>query len=240
MTMITAHSGCGSTAPNSMEYLRHALHTGADALEIDIRRGPEGKLVLSHDPVEKTPDRDRITNTEPSAGEDAGLVTLEKAFRFLADSSMKINCDLKGYGLEDDVRKTAQAAGIADDRLIFTGSVTDCMHARERLDGICVFINAEELIPGFYEPFLKGCPDLRVFRELTERCRQAGMDVLNINYRVCTEELLGLCRTEQIGLSVWTVDTPADMEKMMENGVLNLTTREPEEALRIRKRMGSV
>ena len=36
--MLTAHSGCDGTAPNSREYLLYALQSGADALEVDVRR----------------------------------------------------------------------------------------------------------------------------------------------------------------------------------------------------------
>lgn len=219
--MITAHSGCDGTVPNSTAYLRHALHTGADALEIDIRRSAGG-LVLSHDMPEETADP----------------VTLEEAFRILAGSSMKINCDLKIYDLEEDVLKTAEETGIGRGRLILTGSVTDCMHARQRLGDLCVFINAEELIPGFYEPFLAGHPDPDTFRILAERCRAAEMDVININYRVCTDELFGICREAGIALSVWTVDETGAMERMLTKGVRNLTTRMPSEALRMKDRIG--
>lgn len=238
MTMITAHSGCEGTAPNSREFLLHALTTGADALEIDIRRSPDGILILSHD----------------SVGQDTAFITLEEAFGIVRDSEMQINCDLKTYHLEEDVLKTAAAAGIAKERLIFTGSVTDCMHVMqsmrtgEELSGIRIFINAEELIPGFYDPFLayrraqaetpteKMLAEARAaFRQLTERCLLAGMDVININYRVCTDDLFRLCRESGIGLSVWTVDQAEDMSRMMREGVMNLTTREPSGALKIRR-----
>lgn len=262
MTMITAHSGCEGTAPNSREFLLHALTTGADALEIDIRRSPDGILILSHD----------------SVGQDTAFITLEEAFGIVRDSEMQINCDLKTYHLEEDVLKTAAAAGIAKERLIFTGSVTDCMHVMqsmrtgEELSGVRIFINAEELIPDFYDPFLayrraqeetleetqgkalKAAPGMitckakaetaaekmlaearAAFRLLTERCLLAGMDVININYRVCTDDLFRLCRESGIGLSVWTVDQAEDMSRMMREGVMNLTTREPSGALKIRR-----
>ena len=237
MTMITAHSGCEGTAPNSREFLLHALTTGADALEIDIRRSSDGILILSHD----------------SVGQDTAFITLEEAFGIVRDSEMQINCDLKTYHLEEDVLKTAAAAGIAKERLIFTGSVTDCMHVMQsmrtggELSGIRIFINAEELIPGFYDPFLayrraqEETPGetpgkaLEAFRLLTERCLLAGMDVININYRVCTDDLFRLCRESGIGLSVWTVDQAEDMSRMMREGVMNLTTREPSGALKIRR-----
>ena len=63
--MITAHSGCDETPENSLEFLRTALQSEADAVEVDVRRNGEGKLILSHDETQK----------------DA--VTLEEAFRMI-------------------------------------------------------------------------------------------------------------------------------------------------------------
>ena len=47
--MITAHSGCEGTARDSMESVELALALGADAIEMDIRRAPDGLLYISHD-----------------------------------------------------------------------------------------------------------------------------------------------------------------------------------------------
>ena len=215
--MITAHSGCDGTEDNSMPYLRHAVSLLTEALEIDIRKDENGTPVLSHDRA------------------DGGkAVTLREAFDFLAEGDKRINCDLKEYGLEEAVLRTAADSHLNPDRLIFTGSVTDCMHFRERHPELTVFINAEELVSGFYEPYLAGRPDPAAEELLLKRCRQAGFDILNINYRVCSEKFFRRCREEGIGLSVWTVNDPADMLRMMTEGVENLTTRAVCEALKIR------
>ena len=36
--MITAHSGADGTKENSLEFVAYAMQTGADALEVDVRR----------------------------------------------------------------------------------------------------------------------------------------------------------------------------------------------------------
>ena len=216
--MITAHSGCDGTDDNSMPYLRHAVSLSVDALEIDIRRNENGMLVLTHD-------------------EDAGgkKVTLREAFSLVAEGEKLVNCDLKEYGLEEGVLQTAEDTGLDPKRLIFTGSVTDCMHFREKYPELNVFINAEELVSGFYEPYLAGRPEPEAEELLLKRCRQAGFRVLNINYRVCGPAFIRRCREEEIGLSVWTVNEPAEIRRMMAEGAVNLTTRTAETALRIRQ-----
>ena len=51
--MITAHSGCDGTPENSLEFLRTALQSEADAVEVDVRKNGEGKLILSHDETQE-------------------------------------------------------------------------------------------------------------------------------------------------------------------------------------------
>lgn len=51
MVHITAHSGCDGTPDNSLEFVRHALQTNADALEVDVRKTKDGILAISHDAI---------------------------------------------------------------------------------------------------------------------------------------------------------------------------------------------
>ena len=48
LTVITAHSGCEGTPPNSREHILAAIASGAEMLEVDIRER-DGLLYLSHD-----------------------------------------------------------------------------------------------------------------------------------------------------------------------------------------------
>ena len=80
--MITAHSGADGTKENSLEFVKYAMQTGADALEVDVRMGENGILILSHDKTD----------------EDAAR--LADVFRMMRERpQMRINCDLKEYGL---------------------------------------------------------------------------------------------------------------------------------------------
>ncbi len=108
-TLITAHSGADGTAPNSLAFVRHAIASVADALEVDVRQGADGALILSHD----APDPD----ARPS-------VLLKEVFDLLSPSDKKINCDLKEKDLEQAALDLATACGIAD-RLILTGTVSE-------------------------------------------------------------------------------------------------------------------
>ena len=55
LTIITAHSGCEGTFPNSREHILEAIASGAEMIEVDVRRSGE-LLYLSHDVSEKPED----------------------------------------------------------------------------------------------------------------------------------------------------------------------------------------
>ena len=70
-TLITAHNGADATPEDSMEFVRMALASGADVMEIDIRRLADGKLVFAHDlpinPAGLSGQDARILNTGSSS-----------------------------------------------------------------------------------------------------------------------------------------------------------------------------
>ena len=212
--MITAHSGCSGTPANSMEYIEKACTLPIAALELDIRRHPGGELLLTHDPIA-----------------DAPLVRLEDAFAYLRDKDICINCDLKEYGLEADIMEAAQRCGVARDRIIFTGSVTNARTFLQENKDACVMINPEELIPAFYA-------DIRSAKEQTMQpllavCKESGYSVINIDFRVMDDALYKMCMEAGIVVSAWTADREEDIRCLCEKKVLNITTNQPELALEI-------
>lgn len=212
--MFTAHSGCSGTPANSMAYIEKACAFPIAALEIDIRRHPGGELLLTHDPIA-----------------DAPLVSLEEAFAYLKEKDICINCDLKEYELEADILKVAERNGIARDRIIFTGSVTRAKTFLQSFKDVCVMINPEELIPSFYS-------DIRAEKEKTmhallDVCRESGYTAINIDFRVMDDSLYEMCAEAGIAVSAWTADQEADIRRLCEKQVLNITTNDPELALKI-------
>ncbi|MBS5281024.1 MAG: glycerophosphodiester phosphodiesterase, partial [Butyricicoccus pullicaecorum] len=107
MVHITAHSGCDGTPDNSLEFVRHALQTNADALEVDVRKTKDGILAISHDAI--------------LDGQDAPA--LDAVFALVAQTDKWINCDLKEPDLENAVIDLARGHGLLQ-RLIFSGTVS--------------------------------------------------------------------------------------------------------------------
>ena len=85
--LICAHRGASAYYPeNSREAILAAIDLGADMIETDVRRAPDGVLVLSHQPP----------------GSSEGLVTLAE-FLELAGDHVIVDLELKESGYEADV-----------------------------------------------------------------------------------------------------------------------------------------
>lgn len=197
-TMITAHAGAENTPANALEGIRALCAVGADAIEMDVR-DIGGQLVLSHD----------------ARAEAAGLTTLADALREVAKhDGLKVNLDLKHFGLTRAVAGQAQAFGLLD-RTILTGDVSDEEIAFACAAGIEVWCN-DSLLPAGADP-LDGPAD-------------KGLEVANLDRSTAARCLARGPRR----LSVWTVDDPAELAMFLRAGVRNVTTREPALALRMR------
>ena len=220
-TLITAHSGADGTPDNSMEFVRYALTRQTDVLEVDVRMGKDG-LIVSHD----------------ETGEEA--VALKDIFETLAAfKDTRINCDLKEYGLEEDVLALARACGLPAKRILYSGSVKP---AEQSL--VCpwreveVFWNVEECIPDVYalDESGQGNP---LTEEETEKliadCRKYDIRVVNINEKYVTPEFLSAMKENGLGISAWTVNEPERIREFLDLEICNITTRNFAAAMALRQ-----
>lgn len=107
-TIITAHSGCENTPPNSREHILAAIASGSEMIEVDVRM-VNGELRLSHDIPEHA---------------DA-CVTLRECFSLVAPAeNLHMNIDVKTEGLLEPVMTLAKEFTL-DGRIIFTGACND-------------------------------------------------------------------------------------------------------------------
>jgi glycerophosphoryl diester phosphodiesterase len=92
-TMVCAHRGASADLPdNSIAAFEAAIASGCEAIETDIRRAPDGRLVLAHDPEEALA---------------PGVVELP-ALLALARGRIGLDLELKEPGLEGDVLAAVQ------------------------------------------------------------------------------------------------------------------------------------
>lgn len=216
-TLITAHSGADGTPDNSLDYVRYALQSGADALEVDVRRQDGGVLSIGHD---------MVGEASPALREVFKLAVLHP--------SMKVNCDLKEAGLEEEVRGLARECGMAG-RIIFTGTVDAAWYARNSGMGCEVYLNLEEYVPKLYLHY-RDIPDfeLEAAEKIISVCTGAGIRVVNMYQGLVTKRFLETLAGKGLSVSAWTVNDPGELAWCLSRGVYNITTRNLKTALTMR------
>lgn len=222
-TLITAHSGADGTPENSMEFVRHVLAAQADVLEVDVRMGKNRELIISHDKTEKE------------------TVRLAEVFESVKHVPyIRINCDLKEAGIEENVFRLAKECALPVRRILFSGSVSrKDLEENDSWSEVEIYWNVEECIPDIYSERRfcekKGLSAKELDKLVTD-CRQYRITVININENLLTGTLIEKMKENGIGISVWTVNEPEQIEKFVKCGIHNITTRNLTAALAVREK----
>jgi glycerophosphoryl diester phosphodiesterase len=91
--LICAHRGASATLPdNSLQAFEAAIESGCELIETDLRRGPDGGIVLAHDSADAR--HEDVVNVE--------------ALLALARGRIRLDLELKEPGLERDVLDTIE------------------------------------------------------------------------------------------------------------------------------------
>jgi glycerophosphoryl diester phosphodiesterase len=230
----TAHrAGAAERAPeNSVSALRLAMEEGADYAEIDVQETADGVVVVLHDK-----DLRRLAGVatrniwEMKLAEarsfDLGkrfgpkyrgerLATLEEFIEAARPGTIKLNIELKYYGqkptLAWKVVRMLQQKGFLD-RVVISSLNAQALAEVRRL-----------------EPRLKtGYIVAASLGDLT----RLKLNFLSLEMKKVTPLLLSLARRHHLEVHAWTVNRREDMVKMLNLGVDNLITDEPELALEV-------
>lgn len=215
-TTITAHSGSDGTPDNSLEFVKYALTTNADALEIDIRKR-DNQLLITHD----------VT--------DEALPTLDQVFQLVSNHpTMKVNCDLKEPNLELDVCKLAKSFNL-EKRIILSGTVDADLNPIKDFPDVEIYVNIENYVPNLYLNY-REIPDFEIQAadQICKVCQARNIHTININEVLVTRRFIELLKASGIGVSAWTVNHPLSIQWFLSKGITNITTRSPKKALEIR------
>jgi glycerophosphoryl diester phosphodiesterase len=230
-TLITAHSGCMESAPNSREHIAAALAWGADLVELDIRLSRDGRVVLSHNDALELPggrslviaDHDWAELSLAPGPAGPGLLDLEEAFRLLRGSDRVLNLDAK------EPEAAIAAAGLAGSRgfgdsLLFSGlGEAEARVVRARLPGFRCLLNADLILPatGYGQ------------EEIREACRvvaETGCSGINLDWRSASPALLAYARLRCVPVLLWTIDAEEDLRKALALRPWSITTNRPDRA----------
>ena len=211
--MITAHGGALNTGRNSYKYFKAMENLSMEAVEVDIRM-KNGELYLGHTHVPFFKSQ---------------RIPLRYAFEFCKKYNKRINCDVKQSGLVKPVQQLAEEMGI-EHLIYFTGSVSP--DEVKDLGGCDLYVNNS-----FYaSKYLLTIGNLPKIKEYLDSFNSKGLKGININYLLTSKELWLKAMELGIGVSIFTVDSEAVLEKIIDLGFDNITTNKVMSALKFREK----
>lgn len=222
---VTAHRGSSIKAPeNTLPAIEQALVDGADAVEIDVRRTADGRLVLWHDSdLLRLGGQDRAVSDvtfETLREIDIGaaldprflgtrVATLREAIETLRGQA-EIYVDVKrttdSRGLTRDVVALLQAEGVVGQSAILSSRPSVLAQAHELAPGL-KRVQLAEFVLGELDP--------------------DNFDALALRQNRVSAAEVARARRHGHELHVWTVNDPAAMERFIDLGVDNIITDRP-------------
>jgi glycerophosphoryl diester phosphodiesterase len=231
-----AHRGARARAPeNTLLAFRLAFDLGANAVECDVQRSRDGRLVIIHDgTVDRTTDGcgwvAEMSFAELrglNAGRGERIPTLEETLALARERGGGVNLEVKGESVAEAL-ETAEALMAA-------------------LRGLEEGMRVRVLVSSFAHPaiaLLKArLPWLRTGalfgdewrgRDLLAPALAVGAEAIHPGLRLVTPELVRRAHDAGLAVNVWTVNRPADMRRLIAWGVDGIFSDYPERVVAAR------
>ena len=239
---VTAHRGfSGENPENTLASFRAAIAAGADMVELDVHLTRDNELVVIHDDT-----LERTTDGKGNVADKtlAELKRLDAGFKFnprfageriptltevldVTRGRILVNIELKKgknfpYTMEELADRTlavVEKAGMLDQVLFssFDPAAVDRIRVRNPRLPIAVITQKPWATP-----------------------EEAGggklYPAINSSFKNLNEKNIRLARAAGLQVHAWTVNTPADMEKVISLGVDGIITNHPDRLIGILKR----
>lgn len=200
---VTAHTGAMMTRSNSRQSICEAGLCGADVCEVDLNFRPDGTPVISHD--------------EPKDNKSG--IPFDTALSYVTRSDkLLLNIDVKSVSGISKIPALLKKHGL-EKRAFFTGVHGDFILAvREACPGIPYYLNH------WSDGSLNS--DEAIDKKIAQ-IKEAGAVGINMNPGDCSARLCEKLRESSLLVSVWTVNKPREMLKILSYAPDNITTKRP-------------
>lgn len=238
--LIFAHRGASAYAPeNTLAAFNLALEQGADGIELDAKLTADGEVVVIHDPsVDRTTDgHGRVSEMtlaqlrhldagvkKGAAFKGCRIPTLVEVFEALGNRLM-INVELTNYGSPEDglpekAARLVQTCHLEEAVLFSSFLPSNLTSIRKMMPQVPLAILAR---PG---------PAGR--RHRSAHSRNIAQEFLHPHFLDTTQRLIDREHSAGRQITVWTVNFPFLMRKLIQAGVDGLITDNPRLGLIIR------
>ncbi len=222
---ITAHRGNSNSTPeNTIIAIKSAIEVGADWAEIDVQETKDGELVVFHDDNLK-----RVTGIDKNIWEisyielnklDAGIwfspqflgekIPKLRDLMAVSREKIKLNIELKLNGhqqnLASRVVKLIQELNFVEYCAITSFDLATIEEVKVLDKNICRGI---------------------IVQTLEKELLKLPVNIYAVHYSAISHEFIQQAHVQGKEVHVWTVDTQADMERMIRLGVDNIMTNRP-------------
>ena len=200
---VTYHAGAMHTKPNTVDSVRAALRKNAAVVEFDVSFRPDGTPVIIHD-------------SKPKMNEGT---LLEEALKAVAEHPLcKINLDIKSTKNLGAVDKLVKKHGLWE-RVFYTGVFEDWVETVKNNSDIPYYLN--------HNLSADEANSFGLWNSLAERTKKLGAIGINSNYRNANADFCEFVHSAGLLVSLWTVNKPHDMAKVLSYAPDNITTKRP-------------
>jgi glycerophosphoryl diester phosphodiesterase len=242
-----AHRGGAEIGPeNTLEGFREGLRVGAGVLELDVHTTADGYVVVIHDAAV-----DRTTESTGAVREKtlAELKRLDAGYHFTRDeegtfpyrgkgvripaledvyaefTEVPINVEIKGErpGIEKAVWRIVEEAGAEDRTLVVSESTPTIRRFREVSDGRVATASSSAELISFYL-----LSRLGLSRSVRPRYQALQGPETYHGLRIVTPGFIRAAHGQGLRVDVWTIDTEADMRRLLGYGVDGIMTDRPD------------
>ena len=246
-TLLAAHRGGSLLWPeNSLLAFRNALALGADFIEFDVHLSRDGEVMVIHDatldrtttgsgPVSdrtlaelrtlRLKDRTGAVTAEPVPTlEEVTAVAAQAHRRMLLE--IKVDAAKARYpGIEEKVMAILDRHGMAASTVVMAFEAPTWRRVRELRPDIatCALYSARMLRRSGLTAEL-------------DALRAAGVGYIGVEHTAVDAASVAEAKRAGIGLGAWTVNDPADMQRVIGTGAAILITDQPDVAKTLLKR----
>ncbi|SNX52716.1 glycerophosphodiester phosphodiesterase [Thermoanaerobacterium sp. RBIITD] len=239
-TLVIAHRGDSKNAPeNTIASFKRAIEMGADGIEFDVQLSKDGQLVVIHDErVDRTTDgigyvKDYTLSElkRLNAGikfnkkfSNERIPTLPEVFELVGNKRMVLNIEIKNGiviypGIEEKLVNSISDYNFQD-RVV----ISSFNHYSVR--------DVKELEPKLKIGLLYECGLVEPWH-IANRIHAYSLHPFYFNI---IPEVVEGCKKNNVKLFPWTVDSPADMERMLKMGIDAIITNDPQQLIDLKKK----
>ncbi len=200
---VTYHAGAMHTSANSIDSVKAAIEADAQVVEFDVSFRPDGTPVIIH-------------NAEPNNSQG---VFLADALEVVAEHpTCKINLDIKSMKNLGAVDELVKFYGLTE-RVFYTGVFDDWVETVRKNSTIHYYLN--------YNVSAEEANDEAKLQKISDKVKEYGAIGINSNFGNATKSFVDFMHKKGLLVSLWTVNKPADMPKVLEMRPDNITTKKP-------------